>query len=117
MSVTGDLVALRKAGGFTRVYPIGAVPDAPIPPYVVIGYAPNAPVTRTQNGAGDQLRRFVIQHFGKSADSVEAVADASFTTFDGQRVDGNVCTQEIATPITRDPDEGGVLSTTHTYRF
>jgi hypothetical protein len=116
VSVTGDLVTL--AGGTTeRVYPMGKVPSAPTYPYRVIGYSPNVPVTRTQNGDGDPLRRFVVQHFGRSADSVEAVADASFATFDGQRVDGDVCTQEIATPITRDPDDSGVLSTTHTYRY
>ena len=116
MSVTSDLVT--QAGGDTaRVYPMGKVPSAPVYPYRVIGYSPNAPVTRTQNGAGEQLRRFVVQHFGRSADSVESVADATFDTFDGQRVKGDVCTQEIATPITRDPDDSGVLSTTHTYRF
>lgn len=116
MSVTNDLVTLA-GGTAARVYAMGKVPSSPTYPYRVLGYAPNAPVTRTQNGAGEQLRRFVVQHFGRSADSVEAVADATFTTFDGQRVDGDVCTQEIATPITRDPDDSGVLSTTHTYRY
>lgn len=117
MSVTAGLVALRKVGGFTRVYPIGAVPASPTYPYVVIGYSPNAPEVRTIDGSGDQLQRFTVQHFGRSADSVEAMSDTTFATFDGVQVLGETCSQEIATPIFRDPDDGGVLSTTHTYRF
>lgn len=117
MSTTADLVALRKVGGFTRVYPIGAVPATPTYPYVVMGYAPNAPEVRDLSGSGDPLRRFTVQHFGKTADSVEAMADVTFVTFDGQQVDGQTCEQEIASPIFRDPDDAGVLSTTHTYRF
>lgn len=117
MSVTSDLVTLRKVGGFTSVYPIGAVPASPTYPYVVIGYAPGAPLVRTLDGSGDPLRRFTVQHFGKSADSVEAQAATTFATFDGQQVAGGTCEQEIATPIFRDPDATGVLSITHTYRF
>lgn len=113
MSITGDLVTLRGS----RTYSLGAVPASPAYPYAVIGYAPNAPVVRTTNAAGEPLRRFTVQHFGRTADSVEAEAERSFTTFDGARIDGDVCTQEIATPISRDPDDQGVLSTTHTYRF
>ena len=116
MSVTTDL-AEAAGGTAARVYPMGKVPSSPTYPYRVIGYAPDAPVTRTQNAAGDPLRRFTVQHFGRSADSVEAVATATFDTFDGQRVGGDVCTQELATPIVRDPDDSGVLSTTHTYRY
>lgn len=116
MSVTSDLVT--QAGGSTqRVYAIGAVPSTPTYPYRVIGYSPNAPAVRDLGGSGNPLRRFTVQHFGRTADAVEAVADATFTTFDGKQVAGAVCEQEIATPIYRDPDDSGVLSTTHTYRF
>lgn len=117
MSVTADLVAARKVGGFTRVYPMGAVPALPGYPYVVIGYAPNVPVVRSQLGDGDPVGRFVVQHFGKSADSVEDQAAITFATFDGQAFAGNVVTQEVATTVDRDPDDRGVLTTTHTYRF
>lgn len=116
MSITDDLVAQRAAAG-GRVYSIGAVPAKPAYPYTVIGYAPNAPVLRTQNAAGDQVRRFTAQHFGQTDDSVEAIAAVTFATFDAKVVDGDVCIQELATPIFRDPDDRGVLSTTHTYRF
>lgn len=116
MSVVTDLAGLL-GGTAARVYPIGRVPANPIYPYRVVGYAPNAPVTRTINGAGDRVRRFTVQHFGKTADSVEAVADDTFVTFDGQHIDGDLCTQEIATLVDRDADDNGVLSTTHTYRY
>lgn len=117
MSVTADLVAARKVGGFTRVYPMGAVPTGPTYPYVVIGYAPNAPVVRNMLGGGDPVGRFVVQHFAKTADAVEDQAAITFATFDGKAYGGNVITQEVATPTDRDPDDRGVLSTTHTYRF
>lgn len=116
MSVTSDLVAQRAAAG-GRVYAIGAVPASPQYPYAVIGYSPNAPTVRDLGGSGNPLRRFTVQHFGRTADSVEAVADDTFDAFDGQQVNGDICTQEIATPIFRDPDDSGVLSTTHTYTF
>lgn len=113
MSVTSDLVNLR--GG--RTYAIGAVPASPQYPYTVIGYSPNAPAVRSLDGSGDPLRRFTAQHFGKTADSVEAAAADTFEAFDGRLVEGGVCEQELATPIYRDPDDNGVLTTTHTYRF
>lgn len=116
MSVTSDLVT-QAGGDASRVYAMGKVPSAPTYPYRVVGYAPDAPVQRTTNGAGDPVQRFVVQHFGRSVDSVEAAAAATFATFDGKRVGGDVCTQETASPITRDPDDSGVLSIVHTYRF
>lgn len=117
MSVTADLVAARKVGGFTRVYPVGAVPATPQYPYVVIGYAPNAPVVRTQDAKGDPVRRFTVQHFGRVADAVEDQGAITIATFDGRTVNGDVCELEVATLPDRDPDDRGVLSTTHTYRF
>lgn len=116
MSVTDDLVTMAGSTP-ERVYPVGKVPTSPVYPYRVIGYAPNAPVVRSQLGDGDPLRRFTVQHFARTADGLEDIADATFATFDGKTVDGAVCTQEIATAPTRDPDDRGVLSTTHTYRF
>lgn len=117
MSTTADLVALRAAVGGHDVYASGAVPQSPEYPYVVVGFTPNAPVVRSLDGAGSQVRRFVVQHFARTADGLEDVAAATFAAFDHVVVDGELCQQEIATPIFRDPDDGGVLSTTHTYRF
>jgi hypothetical protein len=116
MTTTADLVTLR-GGSAARVYPVGAVPASPTYPYVVVGYAPNVPLVRSLDGSGDPVGRFTVQHFGRSAASVEAEAAESFALFDGGEVDGEVCEQEMATPIYRDPDDAGVLSITHTYRF
>lgn len=116
MSTTDDLVALRSAAG-GRAYPLGAVPRSPAYPYVVVGYAPNAPLVRTLDGSGDPERRFTVQHFSRTVGTLEDAAAVTFATFDGQQVAGETCWQELATPMFRDPDDGGVLSITHTYRF
>lgn len=116
MSTTADLVTMA-GGGAARVYALGKVPASPTYPYRVIGYAPTAPLVRDSLLGGDPLRRFTVQHFARTADGLEDVADATFATFDGQSIGGDVCTQEIATTPDRDPDDRGVLTTTHTYRF
>jgi hypothetical protein len=117
VSITADLVTARKATGFTRVYPIGSVPASPPVPYVVIGYSPNAPQVRSLDGSGDPVRRFTVQHFGSPADALEDQATKTIAIFDGKQFAGETCDLEIATPIFRDPDVGGVLSITQTYRF
>ena len=116
MSTTDDLVALRQVAG-GRVYAMGAVPANPTYPYLVIGYAPAAPVVRDLAGGGDPERRFTVQHFDRTIHGVEDHAARSFSTFDGREVDGNVCWQETATPAYRDADDNGVLSIVHTYRY
>lgn len=116
MSVNADIVSLL-GGDAARVYPIGRVPQSPTYPYRVVGYAPNAPTVRTADGDGNPVRRLTVQHFSRTADGLEAVADDTFDALDGLAIYGDLCTQELATPPTRDADDNGVLSTTHTYRF
>jgi hypothetical protein len=116
VSTVGDLTTMG-GGTAARLYKAGAVPDRPAYPYRVLGYAPAPPVVRNQLGQGDPVGRFYVQHFARTADSLEDVADDTFTAFDGKAFAGNVVSQEIATPIDRDPDDRGVLTTTHTYRF
>jgi hypothetical protein len=116
VSTVGDLVTMG-GGDAGRLYKAGAVPDRPTYPYRVLGYAPAPPVVRNQLGQGDPVGRFYVQHFARTADSLEDVAADTFTAFDGKAFAGNVVSQEIATPIDRDPDDRGVLTTTHTYRF
>jgi hypothetical protein len=106
------------AGGVAeRVFKVGSVPATPQYPYRVIGYAPNAPLVLNQLGQGDQIARFYVQHFARTVDGLEAVAEDTFATFHGKTYGGNVISQETATPIDRDPDDRGVLTTTHTYRI
>ena len=107
---------MRTVDETARVYPVGQVPPKPTYPYTVIGYAPNAPVVRSMLGGGDVVGRFFVQHFATSIDALEGEAAITFATFDGKTYGGNVITQEVATPISRDPDDRGVLSITHTYR-
>jgi hypothetical protein len=116
VSTTADLVTMA-GGSAARVYAAGAVPPTPQYPYRVIGYGPNAPVVRTANGTGNPVRRFWVQHFARTSDNLETAAAATFATFDGKSIGGDVCTQEIATLPDRDADDNGVLTTTHTYRF
>jgi hypothetical protein len=99
------------------VYPMNGAPSTPTYPYRLIGYAANAPATRNQLWQGDPVRRFVVQHFARTTEGLEAIAADTFATFDGKSIGGDVCTQEVATLPDRDPDDRGVLSTTHTYRY
>lgn len=119
-----DLIAVintLEAAGVTRVYALGDVPPKPAYPYAVVAPAPGAPEVRTLDGHGDPSGRFVVQHFGRSIESVTDAAARSFAAFDGQALTGvpgePVAWQEVASSIYRDPDAGGVLMTTHTYRY
>lgn len=104
-------------GAADRAYPLNAIPTNPDYPYRAVGYAPNAPAVRNQLWQGDPVRRFTVQHFARTTEGLEAIASDTIATFDGQTVGGDVCTLEVATLPDRDPDDRGVLSTTHTYRF
>jgi hypothetical protein len=116
MSTTDDLLTL--AGAPTeRVYAIGSVPASPLYPYRVIGYAPDVPAVRNMLADGDPRRRFTVQHFSRTADGLEAITADTFATFDGEPIDGDVCTQVVAGPLDRDPDDRGVLNQTHVYEF
>ena len=61
-----------------------------------------------------------MQHFSRTHDGLTDVADATFATFDGKTlpIDGEpVCWQEVTSGVYRDPDDQGVLTVTHTYRY
>lgn len=121
MSTVDLLVTRRQSAGFTRVYKTGAVPDRPTFPYVVVGYAPSAPILRSLHGPATPLRRFTVQHFSRTPDGLEQVCADTFALFDGvilpTLAGSPFCEQEIATPISRDSDDPTVLGVTHTYRF
>lgn len=119
MSATLLRAALTTAG-VARVYAVNAVPDNPDYPYAVLDVTPAAPQVRDLGGSGDPVGRFTVQHFGRSDESVTDLAAITFATFDGKElpVDGApVAWQEIATTAYRDPDDQGVLSVLHTYRY
>lgn len=120
MSDLDTIVAALVTGGVTRAYKFGAVPASPAYPYAVVSAAPGAPQVRTLDGSGDPMGRFVVQHFSRTHDGATDLADLTFATFDGHALpldDAPVCWQEVTSGVYRDPDDQGVLTITHTYRF
>lgn len=120
MTTLDTLQAALVAGGVARAYKLGAVPATPEYPYAVVSNAPGAPQVRRLSGSGDPTGRFTVQHFGRSAESVDALAAKTFATFEGKQLaltGSPVAWQEIATAPYRDPDVQGVLDVLHTYRL
>ena len=120
MSDLDTIAAALVTAGVTRVYKLGVVPASPAYPYAVVSWSPGAPTVRTLDGTGQPAGRFTVQHFGRTAESVAAIAALSFATFDGDPLPlagTPVAWQEVASPVYRDPDDQGVLSITHSYRF
>lgn len=121
MSDIDNLIDLAVAGGIDRAYKFGSVPSKPTLPYAVIASARMAPELRTLDGRGNDPRRFSVQMFGKTAHSLEDLADLTLATFDAAHLtefDGEPqCRVEVTTPPYRDPDDNGVLNVTHTYRY
>lgn len=121
MSDIDFLIDRAHDGGIDRVYKVGAVPPKPGYPYAVIASARMAPDTRTLDGSGNRPVRFSAQMFGRSADSLEDLADLMLATFDATHLDEfdgePQCRVEVTTPPYRDSDDSGVLNITHTYTF
>ena len=120
MSDLDALVAHLEAGGVERVYKLGAVPQKPTYPYAVVSTAPVPPSVRTVDGSGDQGGRLVVQIFGRTTDSMTPIVGDTFAAVDGRPLpltDAPVAWQEAASNVYRDPDDYGVLTATHTFRY
>lgn len=122
MSILDDLAALAVTAGVTRAYPVGSVPATPTYPYAVIGTDAGTPTNRRLGGGTDRKpRRVTVQIFGKSDDSVLALADLADAAFEdkvlGSLAGDPFSMREMQTPIMRDPDAGGVLNVLHTYKL
>lgn len=121
MSALDTLVAHLTASGVARVYKAGAVPAHPVEPYVVVSASRLVPDVRTLDGSGTSPRRFVVQVFGKTHDSLTAVEAALVAALDARFVPGlpgdPQVLLEVTSSVYRDPDDSGVLNLTHTYRF
>lgn len=119
---TLDLLAARlNAAGVLRVYKLGSVPASPAYPYAVVGLDSGTPNARGANMKTGLIHRLTVQMFGKEADAVLDLARLADLAFEGVALtdltDSPVATREISTPPYRDPDDNGVLSILHTYRF
>lgn len=123
MTTIDELIDMLESAGVDRVYKLNEVPPKPQRPYAVLSHAPAAPQVRTLDGSGDPAGRFTVQHFGKTADSIDldgGISGLTFAAFDGKELPlpgEPVAWQEIATSPYRDPDEQGVLNVLHTYRY
>lgn len=120
MSDIEALVTHAETSGVDRVYPVGGVPSTPTYPYAVLASSRLAPDVRRLDGGGTNPKRFTAQLFGKSAASVEDLADLMLAAFDAAWIpdlSDSQCRVEVTTPPYRDPDDRGVLNITHTYRF
>ena len=120
MSVIETIADHLRDGGIDRVYVLGSVPKKPDYPYAVVSHGPGAPNVRPLAGPGAPAGRFVVHHFGRTHDAVEALAGLTFAAFDGVALTLTgtpVAWQEVASAVYRDADDDGVLSVVHTYRY
>lgn len=122
MSDLDDLVGIATTAGMGRVYAVGSVPGSPSYPYAVLGCDTGTPgLRRAGGGTTRHDRRVTVQMFGRSDDSVialAALADAAFEDKVLGALDGKPFSmRELQTPIVRDPDDQGVLNVLHTYRL
>ena len=121
MSDLDDLMQLAVDAGISRAYEVNKVPTTRSWPYAVFSLSSPNDLGRTLDGSAWTDRRLVVQMFGKSHDSVTATADKADAAFKDQCLtdfpDEPFCWREIATGPYRDPDDSGVLSIVHTYRF
>jgi hypothetical protein len=122
MSDLDLLLARATTAGISRAYKLGAVPSSPVYPYAVLGLDTGTPVSTRVGGDSPDLRYLLtVQMFGKVDDSVRAMATAADVAFKDAtltQLDRDpFCWRVLSTPITRDPDTGGVLYALHTYRY
>lgn len=115
MTTLAELVAAVAGTGVTRAYKLGAVPVSPAYPYAVVGLSAPDKIARSANGQATDLNRFTIQFFGRTLDAVLDLAQMA--DLDGTFLGPALVTRELTTSPYRDPDDSGVLTITHTYRF
>lgn len=115
MTTLASLVTAVTSAGATRSYKLGAVPASPTYPYAVVGLSTPDKIARGADGRAADLNRFTVQFFSHTLD---AVLDLATTTdLDGSFFSGALVTRELTTQPYRDPDDSGVLTILHTYRF
>lgn len=121
MSDLETLVDRAISYGPSRVYALGKVPASPVYPYVVMSLDTGRTTNRRGGGPGRKVRRLVVQMFGRSVDSVLAVAEQIDAAFEDAVIvelpDRPASRREVGANPYRDPDTGGVITALHTYTY
>lgn len=109
-----------------QVHEIGGVPDSPTTPYLAVSVTGPGPGGSARSGGsngGSAMHRTVVQAVGRTAGEVAFAVEKATAAFVGHRltVAGSRCTAprdpEVASPVIRDPDAGGLLTCTLTFPF
>ena len=118
MGALDDLLA--HVSHIPRVYKLGKVPASPVYPYAVASLSSPSDLGRMLCGDTWTDQRLVVQMFGRDVDGVTALAakfDAEFKDRVLSDLPGEPFSwRELAVGPNRDPDDGGVIGITHTYR-
>lgn len=110
----------------TQVHEIGGVPASPVTPYLalsVTGPGPGGSARSGGSNGGAAVHRTVVQAVGRTAGEVAFAVEKATAAFVGHRlvVAGKRTTAprdaEVASPVIRDPDAGGLLTCTLTFPF
>lgn len=122
MSDLDLMVARLTAAGALRAYKPNAVPASPAYPYMVVSLDTGQPANYSAAGTTTHLsRRISVQMIGKSWESVvdmARLADLAFREVPLTEFPTAPFSQrELATDVTRDPDDDGLLYALHTYNF
>lgn len=113
------LIARAKAHGVINVYELGSVPATPPNIYAVISHDTGRAVNRRAGGPGRDVRRIVVQMFGRTLRSVLMLAEQVDAAFNdvviAELPDRPASRREVGASPYRDPDVGGVIVALHTY--
>lgn len=115
-----DIVTLVQSAGVARVYEENKVPVTPSYPYAVLGSSYGAPGAQTTDGHRHVTRWVTVRIFGKTAASLDAVAEDVDAALNGRSLPlpGSPVAEFLqANQTSRDADDSGVLGTVLIYRY
>lgn len=124
MSAFMQAVAAKQAtAGIVRAYDEGSVPASPAYPYQTRAVTPDRAGGYTlDSNHGFRTFRVVVRSFGRSATSALDIDAKTREVLEDERLtvagwSCDPCRVELGSAMTRDPDDGGVISVVSTYTF
>lgn len=119
MSLAAVVSRLSGRSPSPRIYGINKVPALPEYPYSV------ASVVRVDVGGytlsehGTRGWRIVVSSFGRTVESAQAYDDAAFDLLQDYQLSSasTPCQLELASRITRDPDDGSIVGILSTFTY